>query len=56
MSNKKFEILYQSKTIFVILNVEENEKNIFNKFIEQLKKELDINDQSRKVEFNRTTK
>ena len=55
MSNKKFEILYQSKTIFVILNVEENEKNIFNKFIEQLKKELDINDQSRKVEFKLMT-
>ena len=55
MSNKKFEILYQSKTIFVILNVEENEKNIFNKFIEQLKKELDINDQSGKVEFKLMT-
>ena len=44
MSDIKFEILYQSKTIIVILSFEENEKVLFNKFIEQIKKELDIRD------------
>ena len=49
MSDIKFEILYQTKTIIVILNLEDNNTNIFNKFIEQLKKELDINDTNNKV-------
>ena len=44
MSDIKFEILYQTKTIIVILSFEENEKVLFNKFIEQIKKELDIKD------------
>ena len=37
MSDIKFEILYQAKTIFVILKIQEDTKNLFNKFIEQLK-------------------
>ena len=51
MSDIKFEILYQSKTLFVILNKEENDNNLFNKFIEQLKKELNIIDASKKAIF-----
>ena len=31
MSDIKFEILYQTKTIIVILSFEENEKVLFNK-------------------------
>ena len=55
MSDIKFEILYQSKTIIVIIKAEENEKNLFNKFIQQLKKELDINDPNKKVIFKLMT-
>ena len=55
MSDIKFEILYQSKTIIVIIKPEENEKNLFNKFIQQLKKELDINDPNKKVIFKLMT-
>ena len=51
MSDIKFEIFYQSKTIIVILKIEENEKNLFNKFIEQLKKELNINENDKITEF-----
>ena len=51
MSDIKFEILYQSKTLFVILNKEENDNNLFNKFIEQLKKELNIIDANKKAIF-----
>ena len=51
MSDIKFEILYQSKTIIVILNFKENEKDLFNKFIEQIKKELDIKDINNKKEI-----
>ena len=51
MSDIKFEILYQSKTLFVILNKEENDNNLFNKFIEQLKKELNIIDTNKKAIF-----
>ena len=51
MSDIKFEILYQSRIIIVILNSEENDNNLFNKFIEQLKKELDINDTNKKAIF-----
>ncbi len=40
MSDIKFEILYQTKTIIVILSFEENEKVLFNKFIEQIKKKI----------------
>ena len=51
MSDIKFEIFYQSKTIIVILKIEEKEKNLFNKFIEQLKKELNINENDKITEF-----
>ena len=51
MSDIKFEILYQTKTIIVILSFEENEKVLFNKFIEQIKKELDIKDINNKKEI-----
>ena len=51
MSDIKFEILYQSKTIFVIINKDENDNNLFKKFIEQLKKELNIIDTDKKTIF-----
>ena len=51
MSDIKFEILYQSKTIFVIINKDENDNNLFKKFIEQLKKELNIIDTDKKAIF-----
>ena len=42
MSNVNIEILFQSKTFNIIVNKEGNSKEIFNKFIEQLKNELNI--------------
>ena len=48
MSDIKFEILYQSKIKIVILNEEENEPNLFNTFIEKIKKELEIKDTNNK--------
>ena len=51
MSDIKFEILYQSKTIFLIINKDENDNNLFKKFIEQLKKELNIIDTDKKTIF-----
>ena len=55
MSDIKFEILYQAKTIFVILKIQEDTKNLFNKFIEQLKKELNINDPDKKAIYKLMT-
>ena len=35
MSDIKFEILYQAKTIFIIIKIKENKKNLFNKIIKK---------------------
>ena len=55
MSDIKFEILYQAKTIFVILKLQENFQNLFNKFIEQLEKELNIEDPNKKAIYKLMT-
>ena len=43
MSNVNVEILFQTKSINIVLNKDGNKKEIFNKFIEQLKKEINYN-------------
>ena len=43
MSNVNIEILFQTKSINIDLNKDGNKKEIFNKFIEQLKKEINYN-------------
>ena len=55
MSDIKFEILYQARTIFVILKLQENIKNLYNKFIEQLNKELNIDDPNKKAIYKLMT-
>ena len=45
MSNVKIEVFYQTKTIQISLNKEDKEKELYNIFIDQLKKELNINDE-----------
>ena len=45
MSNVNIEVFYQSKTIQISLNKEDNEKELYNIFIDQLMKELNINDE-----------
>ena len=55
MSDIKFEILYQARTLFVILKLQENIKNLYNQFIEQLKKELNIEDPNKKAIYKLMT-
>ena len=43
MSNVNVEILFQTKSIYIDLNKDGNKKEIFNKFLEQLKKEINYN-------------
>ena len=45
MSNVNIEVLFQSKTIKISVNKDDNEKDIYNNFIDQLKKELKITDE-----------
>ena len=45
MSNVNIEVFYQTKTIQISLNKEDKEKELYNIFIDQLKKELNINDE-----------
>ena len=43
MSNVNIEILFQTKSINIDLNKDGNKKELFNRFIEQLKKEINYN-------------